>query len=420
MEKLGNNIKEVQESIIKLLGFDYSTFSNTANFEQGESDSFSKLTPKEAKLVLMKILQLEQYDELEKICKEKVATFSTEYNNIFREIELTKTLEEPIEDAQPLKERVEVLHKFIADMQSEINKAKNEIVFETKLKELINAMEKFEKLDKCPSCLQAITEEHKKIILTKYKEAIDSTKKLFNYEISPSTFIDNQLPRLQKLNYELAALESKLENIALKQKRQTEVTNKREELEQKLNQIKSEIETYKKLTIAFGKNGIPSYIIENIVPEIESIVNDLLQMLEVDFIVTISTQKELKSGGISDTLDILIVRGNSVKPYTNYSGGEKFLIDFVLRIALSVVLLRRKGCNNSTLILDEGMGSLDSENRDKFVRLVNIVKEKFGFKKVLVITHMDDIKDNFINKISVEKKNGISHLCYNSNKEDHQ
>src|SRR5574340_979620 len=70
MEILGNNLKDKQEELIRILGFDYETFRNTANFEQGGADSFSKLTPKEAKLAVMKILQLSKFDVLEKRCRE--------------------------------------------------------------------------------------------------------------------------------------------------------------------------------------------------------------------------------------------------------------------------------------------------------------------------------------------------------------
>jgi exonuclease SbcC len=105
------------------------------------------------------------------------------------------------------------------------------------------------------------------------------------------------------------------------------------------------------------------------------------------------------------------------RPYYNYSGGEKFIIDLSLRIALSVILLRRKGCNNSTLIIDEGFGSLDNGNNDKVLKLISLIKEKFGFRRILVITHVTDIKDNLNKKIEVVKINKCSELRYNINEE---
>jgi exonuclease SbcC len=192
------------------------------------------------------------------------------------------------------------------------------------------------------------------------------------------------------------------------------VLKNKQNLEKRYEEIKKDLDTYKKLVIAFGKDGIPSYIIENAIPEIESIVNDLLNLLEVDMVIKLNMQKELKSGGTADTLDINIVTNGVSRPYYNYSGGEKFIIDLALRIALSTILLRRKGCNNSTLIIDEGFGSLDSINNDKVLKLIGLIKEKFRFKRILVITHIADIKENLDNKIEVVKINNHSELRYNN------
>jgi len=413
MDKIGNTLKETQEALNKLIGFDYDTFRCSACFEQGESNSFSKLTPKESKQVVMKILQLGKLEIREQLCKDKVTTFSMEYNNIFKELEVTKTLEEVIEDDTPIKERISILEKLITNIQVEIEKAKKSIPYEIKLNELETSMERFDKLDKCPTCLQSINENHKKEILQKYKEAIRITKNSFNYEISPSLFIDNQNPRLSKLNYELGELKNKLKNIEEKKLKRTKLNTKKEELQNKLYALKRDIDTYKKLSEAFGRNGIPTNIIENTLPEIESIVNELLELLDIDMQIKIDTQKELKSGGLSDTLDINIVTNNIVRPYFGFSGGERFIIDLSLRVALSVILLRRKGLNNSTLIIDEGMGSLDEAGRNRVVKLIKVIKDKFGFKKILVISHMLDVRDNIENKIVVEKINGISKLTYN-------
>ena len=48
-------VKAGQEAIIDILGADYSIYKNTSYFKQGDISSFSTLTPKEAKEIVMKI-----------------------------------------------------------------------------------------------------------------------------------------------------------------------------------------------------------------------------------------------------------------------------------------------------------------------------------------------------------------------------
>jgi exonuclease SbcC len=182
------------------------------------------------------------------------------------------------------------------------------------------------------------------------------------------------------------------------------------DLEAKINKLKDDIIVYKKLVVAFGRNGIPSLIIEQTIPEIENITNEILSDLDIDMQLKLELQKELKSGGIADTLDIMIQSNKYTRSYFNYSGGERFLIDLSLRIALSTILLRRKGCNNSTLIIDEGLGSLDRTNREKVLKLISMLNEKFGFLKILIISHISEIQDSIGNKIYIRMKNGSSEV----------
>jgi exonuclease SbcC len=140
------------------------------------------------------------------------------------------------------------------------------------------------------------------------------------------------------------------------------------------------------------------------------VANALLEDLEVEMRIGLNLQRELKSGELGDTLDILIYRDKYEMSYFNYSGGERFIIDLVLRIALSILLLRRKGCGNSTLIIDEGMGNLDKFNREKFLKLISIVNEKYSFKKAIIISHISDIQDNIGKKIKIVKYGNTSSI----------
>ncbi len=84
-----------------------------------------------------------------------------------------------------------------------------------------------------------------------------------------------------------------------------------------------------------------------------------------------------------------------------YSGGEAFRVNFAIRLALSHVLANRAGARLQTLFIDEGFGSQDTEGRQRLIEAINAVKDEFAC--ILVITHLDELKDAFPARIEVEK-----------------
>jgi exonuclease SbcC len=154
---------------------------------------------------------------------------------------------------------------------------------------------------------------------------------------------------------------------------------------------------------SFGRKGIQAWLIEMALPEIEDRANTLLDRLSNGAMrVSFSTQKKLKSkDAVAETLDITIADGVGERPYENYSGGEKFRINFAIRLALSQVLAHRAGTQLRTLVIDEGFGSQDPEGRQRLVEAINLVQNEFAC--ILVITHVDELRDAFPARIEVEK-----------------
>ncbi|MDQ2730052.1 MAG: SMC family ATPase, partial [Armatimonadota bacterium] len=159
---------------------------------------------------------------------------------------------------------------------------------------------------------------------------------------------------------------------------------------------------YKELSTAFSKRGIQAMIIENIIPELEDEANRLLgRMTDHGMHIQFRTQRELKKGGGAETLDIVIGDELGDRPYECYSGGEAFRINFAIRIALSRLLARRAGARLQTIVIDEGFGSQDAQGRKRLVEAIESVKEEFT--RILVITHLDDLKDEFPTRLYVSK-----------------
>ena len=111
--------------------------------------------------------------------------------------------------------------------------------------------------------------------------------------------------------------------------------------------------------------------------------------------------RDLKTGGTRETLDIKISDELGERSYELYSGGEAFRIDFSIRIALSKLLARRTGTRLKTLVIDEGFGTQDAEGLDHLVEAIQAISG--DFEKILIITHVESLKQAFPVRIEVTK-----------------
>ncbi|MBA7637488.1 hypothetical protein ES703_45133 [subsurface metagenome] len=191
-------------------------------------------------------------------------------------------------------------------------------------------------------------------------------------------------------------------SIKGKLKRCSELEIKKKEKEGLLVQVSKQEKIYKELAQAFGKKGIQALLIEMALPEIEAEANKLLgRMTDNRMHVKIETQRETKKGDLLETLDINISDELGMRSYEMFSGGEAFRIDFAIRIALSKLLARRAGAPLPTLVIDEGFGTQDSVGLEKLKEAINSIQEDFD--KILIITHLDELKDAFPTRIEVTK-----------------
>ncbi len=197
---------------------------------------------------------------------------------------------------------------------------------------------------------------------------------------------------------QVGAARQNVDVLATLRARAKDYADQREELNQ-------QIMRHKTLERAFGKDGVPALLIEQALPQIENKTNELLERLSdgqmsVRF-VTQAEYKDKKRDDLKETLDIQISDGSGTRAYEMYSGGEAFRINFAIRLALSEILAQRKGARLQTLVIDEGFGSQDTQGRQRLIEAINLVRHDFA--KILVITHLEELKDAFSHRIEVEK-----------------
>jgi len=250
-------------------------------------------------------------------------------------------------------------------------------------------------------------------------------------ELGQSLKIDNEKKRsltverslLPQLIDDLAQAEAEHQTLTTKQKQAEEdvwtvkgkleqcfeLEEKKKEKEGLMVQASKQEGIYRELAEAFGKRGVQALLIEVALPEIEVEANDLLsRMTDNRMHVKIETQRETKKGDLLETLDIRIHDGLETRNYEMFSGGEAFRINFAIRIALSKLLARRAGAPLPTLIIDEGFGTQDSDGIEKLIEAINSIKD--DFEKILVITHIEELKDAFPTRIDIVKNDEGSTL----------
>ena len=197
---------------------------------------------------------------------------------------------------------------------------------------------------------------------------------------------------------EAGAARQRVDVLATLRTRRADFDRQREEINQNIVRHKS-------LERAFGKDGVPALLIEQALPQIQQKANDILERLSdgamiIQF-VTQAEYRDKKRDDLKETLDIHISDSSGMRDYEMYSGGEAFRVNFAIRLALSEILAQRKGARLQTLVIDEGFGSQDALGRQRLVEAINAVKNDFA--KIFIITHLDELKDAFPNRIEIEK-----------------
>ena len=237
-----------------------------------------------------------------------------------------------------------------------------------------------------------------------------------NEKFEAATEAITHLPRLEmkleESEQEIHSLEGQRESAVARQGYLKGQLIRRDELEEEETQgslrlvnLQDDQSVYQELNTAFGRRGVQAMLIETVVPRLEEEANLLLgRMTDNRMHVKLETQRERRAGPGEpiETLEINVSDELGPRSYEMYSGGEAFRINLAMRIALSKVLAQRIGAPLPTLFIDEGFGTQDAAGRERILDVISAIQD--DFEKIIVITHLDDIKDQFPVRIEVHKE----------------
>ena len=222
------------------------------------------------------------------------------------------------------------------------------------------------------------------------KEAIENMEDLMLDKSRVSSLVSNtekQLDKCRSETFELykihGSLEQKLKNlIDLKKERQC------------LRQEHAAYDLYQK---CMHSGGISYDIIKKKLPFINNEIAKVLTNV-VDFEVFFEEEGR--------RLNIFIKHPNfEPRPLEMGSGAEKTIAAMAIRLSLLSVSNLPKP---SFFVLDEPGAALDETSMEGFVRILDLVKSYF--KTVLLVSHLESLKDIVDMQLSIEKSGEYAHV----------
>jgi len=247
--------------------------------------------------------------------------------------------------------------------------------------------------------------EVKKAYRLSIVELLESIEKeLKKIDINTTTQICEEVKgSIKKLETEKEGLQililksNNAEEIITTQKKEIDKLTKETEF------ARMEVDQLKLIKDAFGSNGLKSVVIDYLLPRLEERINEVLGKLS-DCTVRLDTQKNSADGeGVVEGLYINITNTQGQEmSFDSLSGGERVKVT----IAISEALASLQKC--SFRILDEAIVSLDKESTESLVETLQKIQDKFP--QMICISHLDEVKEIFQDKVDIVKVNGTSQI----------
>ena len=226
-------------------------------------------------------------------------------------------------------------------------------------------------------------EQEKDIV---YNSNIEKEIKTTENELSDTNY------KLDKVNREINSVYAEIKVLDTKRKNILDNIDKVADLEKKY-------EAYEYYLDAVKRDGVPYELITKALPTIEGEVNNILSQL-VDFQMVF----EMDGKNINN---YIVYDNDNVWPLELSSGMERFISSLAIRVGLiNVSNLPR----SNFLAIDEGWGTMDSDNLNSVYNLFQYLKSQFQF--TLIVSHIDSMRDAVDTLLEVKKENGFSNINF--------
>ncbi len=376
--------------------------------EQKTEENFTKIQTletekREAEFDLDK-LKIEVKTKLEKIDKLGNLEYDEDCNYCMSNpftldaIETQKSVDED-------KEKVKQSLTNLDDIVNRIESLKHTRERKIELDEAISRLQQVEVLINETNSTEILLQEKRKNVLNQITTIEEKIVKYYEQEkdITYNQQVENEISKtetdLEDVNNELDILTNKINNVFGEIK--VVDTNRRTILNniKKVEELEDKYEAYQYYLDAIKRDGVPYELITKALPTIEGEVNNILSQL-VDFSMTF----EMDGKNINNHI---VYDDDNIWPLELSSGMEKFISSLAIRVGLiNVSSLPR----SNFLAIDEGFGTMDSDNLNSIYNLFQYLKSQFQF--TMIVSHIDSMRDTVDTLLEVKKEKGFSNINF--------
>lgn len=448
VDKHNQKLISLNEKIVKVKSDNYSLDeleTKKSTSETSLTDLLSQRDTTQSKIGKLEETQIELEESIDSFDEDKIDEGLTEYtevgheltlveNNIEKHLIKSESLNERkqhldshkyneecdicMENSQTIleqKEKVEGELKIIKSELSDLENKQSELV--SKRKELAPFELEYKKLNKLKDDETKVSRDIN-ILINKLSTFETQEIKLNNELLQVTQLIEDYLDnekQIQKnkelrdeivdVRHDLGKSKQILKNseadILTLNGSVSSLKNQKKTIEDRIDEVsklEEQFGLYEYYLNALGKDGVSYELISKALPMIEGEVNNILGQ-----IVEFGLQLEMDGKNVNAN----IVYDDQKWSLEMCSGMERFISGLAIRIALINV------CNlprPNFLVIDEGFGTLDNENLTSLYMLFAYLKTQFEF--VMIISHIDSMRDVVDTLMEIKKVNGFSNIKY--------
>ena len=448
VEKHNHKLISLNEKIVKVKSDNYSLDeleNKKSTLETSLTDLLSQRDTTQSKIGKLEETQIQLEESIDSYDEDKIDEGLTEYTEVGYELTLVENnIEKHLIKSESLNERKEHLdsHKYNEEcdvcmensqtileqkekVEGELKTIKSEISdLETKHSELVSKRKKLAPFEAEYGNLKKLKEDENKVsrdinILINKLSTFETQEIKINNELLQVTqliedYLENekQIQKNRELRDEIVDVRNDLgkakqilknseADILTLNGSVSSLENQKETIEKRIKEVEEleeQFGLYEYYLNALGKDGVSYELISKALPMIEGEVNNILGQ-----IVEFGLQLEMDGKNINAN----IVYDDQKWSLEMCSGMEKFISGLAIRIALINV------CNlprPNFLVVDEGFGTLDNENLTSLYMLFAYLKTQFDF--VMIISHIDSMRDVVDSLMEIKKVNGFSNIKF--------
>ena len=178
----------------------------------------------------------------------------------------------------------------------------------------------------------------------------------------------------------------------------SEMKNINEKIKE-IEELENKNQAYRYYLDAVRRDSVPYELLEKAIPTIEGEINNILGQL-VDFQMSLDMDgKNINSNIVYDDVNQW--------PLELSSGMERFISSLAMRVGLiNVSNLPR----SNFLAIDEGWGTMDSDNINSVYNLFQYLKTQFQF--ALIVSHVDSMRDAVDTLLEITKDTEYSQIKF--------